>query len=54
MRFTLHHCQSARSFRALWTLEEMGLLKDTKLITMPFPPRVFYRKYVKEINGTIP
>ncbi len=33
----LHHCQGARSFRALWTLEEMGLPYQLKL--MAFPPR---------------
>ena len=50
---TLYHCISARSFRPLWTLEEMGL--DYKLIMLPFPPRVFAKDY-KDINplGTIP
>ncbi|MDE2363686.1 MAG: glutathione S-transferase family protein [Hyphomicrobiales bacterium] len=50
---TLYHCISARSFRPLWTLEEMGL--DYKLVMLPFPPRVFAKAY-KEINplGTIP
>jgi glutathione S-transferase len=35
-------------------MEELGI-KDYKLITMPFPPRVFYKKFL-EINrlGTIP
>jgi glutathione S-transferase len=50
---TLYHCISARSFRPLWTMEEMGL--DYKLVMLPFPPRVFAKDY-KEINplGTIP
>ena len=50
---TLYHCISARSFRPLWTLEEMGL--DYKLIMLPFPPRVFAKEYLA-INplGTIP
>ena len=25
---TLYHCANARSFRPLWTLEELGLLYD--------------------------
>lgn len=50
---TLYHCMSARSFRPLWALEEMGL--DYELKMLPFPPRVFAKEY-KEINplGTIP
>lgn len=50
---TLYHCISARSFRPLWTLEEMGL--DYKLVMLPFPPRVFSKEYLA-INplGTIP
>lgn len=49
----LYHCTSARSFRPLWTLEEMGL--DYELVMLPFPPRVFKKDYL-EINplGTIP
>ena len=36
-------------------MAEMGLTDDLELITMHFPPRVFYRQYLK-INplGTIP
>ncbi len=34
---TLHHCAGARSFRALWALEELELPYDLKL--MAFPPR---------------
>lgn len=50
---TLYHCISARSFRPLWTLVEMGL--DYKLVMLPFPPRVFAKDYLA-INplGTIP
>ena len=50
---TLYHCISARSFRPLWTLEEMGL--SYKLAMLPLPPRVFAKEYLA-INplGTIP
>jgi glutathione S-transferase len=50
---TLHHCVSARSFRPLWTLEEIGLSYDLKML--PFPPRVLSRPYL-EVNllGTVP
>jgi len=50
---TLYHCKSARSFRPLWTLEELGL--DYELLMLPFPPRVLARDYL-QINplGTIP
>ena len=53
MTLKLFHCTRARSMRPLWTLIEMGL--DHELITMPFPPRVTTRDYLK-INplGTIP
>lgn len=49
----LYHCKNARSLRALWTLEELGL--DYELVTMPFPPRAAYRGYLN-INplGTVP
>jgi glutathione S-transferase len=49
----LYHCADARSFRALWALEEMGL--DYKLHLLPFPPRVRQPEYL-EVNplGTIP
>jgi len=49
----LYHCVNARSLRALWALEEMGL--DYELETLPFPPRVFAKQY-KEVNplGTVP
>ena len=50
---TLYHCADARSLRPLWTLEEMGLDYDLKLL--PFPPRVLAKEYLA-INplGTIP
>ncbi|MBA1148179.1 glutathione S-transferase family protein [Ectothiorhodospiraceae bacterium WFHF3C12] len=51
--FVLYHCMSARSFRPLWTLEELGLECDLRML--PFPPRVFEKSYL-EVNplGTIP
>jgi glutathione S-transferase len=50
---TLYHCLSARSFRPLWAMEEMGL--GYKLKMLPFPPRAFDKSYLG-INplGTIP
>ena len=49
----LWHCADARSFRALWALEELGL--DYKLPLLPFPPRIREPEFLK-INplGTIP
>ncbi len=50
---TLYHCADARSFRPLWTLEELGLAYELKML--PFPPRVLAKEYL-QINplGTIP
>ena len=50
---TLYHCMSARSFRPLWMLEELGL--PYELVMLPFPPRVAARSYL-DLNplGTIP
>lgn len=50
---TLHHCIDARSFRPLWTLEELGLPYELKVL--PFPPRFAAKSYL-ELNplGTIP
>lgn len=50
---TLYHCINARSFRALWALEEMGLPYD--LHVLPFPPRKRHEN-MHDINplGTIP
>ncbi len=49
----LYHCMSARSFRPLWMLEELG--KAYELVMLPFPPRALARSYL-EVNplGTIP
>jgi glutathione S-transferase len=49
----LWHCRDARSFRALWALEELGLAYE--LVNLPFPPRWAAPEYL-EINplGTIP
>jgi glutathione S-transferase len=50
---TLHHCRDARSFRALWALEEIGAPYELKML--PFPPRYRAREYL-ELNplGTVP
>lgn len=49
----LYHCHNARSFRALWALEEMGL--PYTLHTMPFPPRFLVPEYLEQNPlGTIP
>jgi glutathione S-transferase len=50
---TLYHCVSARSFRPLWMLEELGLPYELRML--PFPPRVFARSYL-DLNplGTVP
>jgi len=49
----LYHCSNARSFRALWALEELGL--DHDLITLPFPPRHAAPDFL-QVNalGTVP
>lgn len=50
---TLWHCLNARSFRPLWTLEEMGLAYDLRML--PFPPRAHRKEYLGEnVLGTIP
>ncbi|MCE8004070.1 glutathione S-transferase family protein [Billgrantia ethanolica] len=50
---TLHHCVSARSFRPLWLLEEIGV--PYELVMHDFPPRVRDEAFL-EINplGTVP
>lgn len=50
---TLYHCMSARSFRPLWMLEELGQPYELKML--PFPPRAFDKAYFA-INplGTVP
>lgn len=50
---TLFHCMSARSFRPLWTLEELGLPYVLKML--PFPPRLHARAYLEDNPlGTVP
>jgi glutathione S-transferase len=50
---TLYHCSLARSFRPLWTLEELGLGYELKML--PFPPRVLAPDYLRTNPlGTIP
>jgi len=52
-RIHLYHCADARSFRALWALEELGL--PYELTLMPFPPRARFEGY-RDVNplGTVP
>lgn len=49
----LWHCRDARSFRALWALEELGVPYELQLV--PFPPRARVEGY-REVNplGTVP
>lgn len=49
----LYHCDDARSFRALWALEELAL--PYQLHLLPFPPRLHREDYLA-LNplGTIP
>ena len=50
---TLYHCVSARSFRPLWLLEELGL--GYELTMLPFPPRVLAKSFLAENPlGTVP
>ncbi len=49
----LWHCKGARSLRALWALEEMGM--DYEVEVMPFPPRFLHEGYTDvNILGTVP
>jgi glutathione S-transferase len=49
----LYHCHNARSFRALWALEELDL--PYKLHMLPFPPRMLQPEYLQQNPlGTIP
>ena len=49
----LHHCVSARSFRPLWMLEELGI--PYRLRMLPFPPRVHAREFLGDNPlGTVP
>ncbi len=49
----LYHCISARSFRPLWLMEEIGLRYELHML--PFPPRVLQKSFL-DINptGTVP
>ena len=50
---TLYHCVSARSFRPLWMLEELGQPYTLKML--PFPPRALARPFLQENPlGTVP
>lgn len=50
---TLHHCVSARSFRPLWMLEELGLPYTLRML--PFPPRALQREFLADNPlGTVP
>jgi glutathione S-transferase len=50
---TLYHSMSARSFRPLWTLEELELTYELKML--PFPPRVHRKEYLSTNPlGTVP
>ena len=52
-KMKLWHCNSARSLRPLWALEEMGL--EYELEVLQFPPRMFDRSYLKVNSlGTVP
>ncbi len=50
---TLYHCIGARSFRPLWTLEELQLPYELKVL--PFPPRAHGKAYFAvNPTGTVP
>lgn len=50
---TLYHCVSARSFRPLWLLEELGIPYNLRML--PFPPRTLARSFLQENPlGTVP
>lgn len=53
MKPVLYHSVSARSFRPLWAMEELGL--DYELKMLPFPPRATQREFL-DVNplGTVP
>ena len=49
----IYGTEGARSIRPIWVAEELGI--EYELEMMPFPPRVFHKKFL-EINmlGTVP
>jgi glutathione S-transferase len=49
---TLYHCHDSRSFRPLWTLEEMGLAYELKMLS--FPPRAADDYLAVNPLGTVP
>ena len=50
---TLYHCVSARSFRVLWMLEEIGLPYELRMLA--FPPRVHHKDFLTlNPRGTVP
>ena len=50
---TLYHCVSARSFRVLWMLEEIGLSYELRMLA--FPPRVHHKDFLAlNPRGTVP
>jgi len=49
----LYHCVSARSFRVLWMLEELGLAYELRMLA--FPPRVHHKDFLAlNPRGTVP
>ena len=49
----LYHCLSARSFRALWMLEELGAHYELRVLE--FPPRVHAKHFFQDNPlGTVP
>jgi len=49
----LHHCVSARSFRPLWLLEELGTPYQLRML--PFPPRALAKPFLADNPlGTVP
>ena len=53
--YRLWHSPGARSSRVLWTVHELGIENEIDLVTMPFPPRLTHKPYLKHnVLGTIP
>lgn len=49
----LYHCHEARSFRALWTLEELGVPYNLHMLA--FPPRQYAPEFLERNPlGTVP